>query len=137
MATPIATWISNATSLWMIEMYRLKIQRSLAKKSFKNNATFLKQLKEKHHNSEETLEMEQKVINSHDFAVRVEKVSRLFINTAGEPIAAVNCVSLGVDEGSIFGFLGANGAGKTTLIRMITGSLPVSDGSIEIFKTSP
>ena len=121
--------------LILIELFRNKIQRSLAKKNYKNNTDFLSKLKAKHQSSEETLEMEQKVHNSHDFAVRVENVSRLFINTAGEPIAAVNCVTLGVDKGSIFGFLGANGAGKTTLIRMITGSLPVSDGSIEIFKT--
>ncbi|KAK8898548.1 hypothetical protein M9Y10_000840 [Tritrichomonas musculus] len=121
--------------LIIIEMFRLKIQRKLAKKSYNSYTDFLRQLKAKHHNSDETLQMEQEVHNSHDFAVRVENVSRLFINTAGEPIAAVNCVSLGVKEGSIFGFLGANGAGKTTLIRMITGSLPCSDGSIEIFNT--
>jgi ABC-type multidrug transport system ATPase subunit len=56
----------------------------------------------------------------------------LFFNTAGNPIPAVNCVSLGVQQGSLFGFLGANGAGKTTLIKMITSMLPPSDGTIEI-----
>ncbi|KAK8876558.1 hypothetical protein M9Y10_006775 [Tritrichomonas musculus] len=121
--------------LVIIELTRVKIQRKLAKSNFNSYTDFLQQLKAKHHNSDETLEMENEVHNSHDFAVRIENVSRLFINTAGEPIAAVNCVSLGVKEGSIFGFLGANGAGKTTLIRMITGSLPCSDGSIEIFQT--
>lgn len=121
--------------LWLIEFCRKKVQRKLAKRSYSTYTDFLRSLKEKHRNSEETLQMEEEVHNSHDFAVRVENVSRLFINTAGEPIPAVNCVTLGVKDGSIFGFLGANGAGKTTLIRMITGSLPVSDGSIEIFGT--
>jgi ABC-type multidrug transport system ATPase subunit len=56
----------------------------------------------------------------------------LFFSTTGDPIPAVNCVSLGIRKGSLFGFLGANGAGKTTLIRMITLMLPISDGTIEI-----
>jgi ABC-2 type transport system ATP-binding protein len=33
----------------------------------------------------------------------------------------VNAISMGIDEGEIFGFLGANGAGKTTTIRMLCG----------------
>lgn len=127
--------IIYAIILLIIEMNRLSIQRKMAKSSFSNFTDYLKKLKARHHSSNETLEMEEEVHNSHDFAVRVENVSRLFINAAGEPVAAVNCVSLGVKEGSIFGFLGANGAGKTTLIRMITGSLPSSDGTIEIFGT--
>lgn len=76
--------------------------------------------------------MEEKVRNSHNFAVRICNVSRLFFNTAGNPITAVNNVSLGIEENSIFGFLGANGAGKTTLIKMITSMLPTSDGTIEV-----
>jgi len=34
---------------------------------------------------------------------------------------AVDCVSMSIPEGEIFGFLGANGAGKTTTIRMLCG----------------
>ena len=34
---------------------------------------------------------------------------------------AVDAISLAIDEGEIFGFLGANGAGKTTIIRMLCG----------------
>jgi ABC-type multidrug transport system ATPase subunit len=76
--------------------------------------------------------MEVLVHESEDFAVRVLDCSKLFFNTAGEPIPAVNAVSLGVKENSIFGFLGANGAGKTTLIKMITSLLPPSTGTIFI-----
>jgi ABC-2 type transport system ATP-binding protein len=43
---------------------------------------------------------------------------------------AVNNVSLQVPTGGIFAFLGVNGAGKTTTIRMITGILKPSSGSI-------
>lgn len=42
---------------------------------------------------------------------------------------AVNDVSFRVEKGEIFGFLGPNGSGKTTVIKMLTGLLPLSDGS--------
>ena len=41
---------------------------------------------------------------------------------------AVDRVSLAVDAGEIFGFLGANGAGKSTTIRMLCGLLAPSSG---------
>lgn len=43
---------------------------------------------------------------------------------------AVNNISLHVPSGGIFAFLGVNGAGKTTTIRMITGILKPTSGSI-------
>ena len=43
---------------------------------------------------------------------------------------AVNGVSLSVPTGRIFAFLGVNGAGKTTTIRMMTGILRPTSGSI-------
>ncbi|GMU94070.1 MAG: hypothetical protein AMXMBFR4_31280 [Candidatus Hydrogenedentota bacterium] len=42
---------------------------------------------------------------------------------------AVDQVSLCVDEGSIYGFLGPNGSGKTTLIRVLCGLLRATQGS--------
>ena len=45
---------------------------------------------------------------------------------------AVDDLTLKLNEGEIIGFLGANGAGKTTTIKMITGILPVKQGSISI-----
>lgn len=36
---------------------------------------------------------------------------------------AVDNISLTVNAGDIYGFIGHNGAGKTTLIKMITGIL--------------
>jgi ABC-type multidrug transport system ATPase subunit len=41
---------------------------------------------------------------------------------------AVNKVSITVDKGEVFGFLGPNGSGKTTVIKMLTGILPITDG---------
>lgn len=42
---------------------------------------------------------------------------------------AVDHITFDVDQGEIFGFLGANGAGKTTAIRMLCGLSIPSDGN--------
>ncbi len=41
-------------------------------------------------------------------------------------------LNLVVPRGCFFGFLGPNGAGKSTTIRMLTGLIPPSSGSIEL-----
>ena len=45
---------------------------------------------------------------------------------------AVRDLSLTVEAGDIYGFIGHNGAGKTTLIRSIVGVQPIDGGSIKI-----
>ena len=47
-------------------------------------------------------------------------------------LTAVNDLNLRIEEGDTFGFLGPNGAGKTTTIRMLTGFLKPTEGSIRI-----
>jgi ABC-2 type transport system ATP-binding protein len=47
-------------------------------------------------------------------------------------LTAVGDVSLRVAPGQFFGFLGPNGAGKSTTIKMLTGLLEPTAGSIEI-----
>lgn len=46
---------------------------------------------------------------------------------------AVNHVSLTINRGDIYGFLGPNGSGKTTTIRMLCGLLTPDSGSGECF----
>ncbi len=45
---------------------------------------------------------------------------------------AVNDVSFQIRKGEIFGFLGPNGSGKTTVIKMLTGLLPLTEGSATV-----
>src|SRR3990170_4160396 len=47
-----------------------------------------------------------------------------------ETVRALHELTIGVEEGEIFGFLGPNGAGKTTTIRLLLGLLhPTSGGA--------
>ena len=45
---------------------------------------------------------------------------------------AVHGLSFEVSAGEVVGFLGPNGAGKTTTMRMLTGFIPPTDGSVRI-----
>lgn len=42
--------------------------------------------------------------------------------------AAVDDLSFTVEDGTIYGFLGANGAGKSTTMNIMTGYLAPTDG---------
>jgi ABC-2 type transport system ATP-binding protein len=46
------------------------------------------------------------------------------------PLVAVEPLDLTVERGTVFGFLGRNGAGKTTTIRMMTGILEPTAGTV-------
>jgi ABC-2 type transport system ATP-binding protein len=60
-------------------------------------------------------------------AIEVENLRKLYGSKA-----AVDGLSLTVPCGSFFGFLGPNGAGKSTTIRMLTGLIPPTSGSIKL-----
>lgn len=48
-------------------------------------------------------------------------------------VTAVDRLSLGVPEGSIYGFIGPNGSGKTTTLRMIMNIFYADSGKIRVF----
>src|SRR5215468_4759135 len=47
-------------------------------------------------------------------------------------LLAVDRVSFSAQKGEIVGFLGPNGAGKTTTMRIITGFIPATDGTVTV-----
>ncbi|WP_284643363.1 ABC transporter ATP-binding protein [Paenibacillus silviterrae] len=59
--------------------------------------------------------------------LEVKQVSKLYENQRG-----VQSIDFSMSRGEIVGFLGPNGAGKTTTMRMITGYLNPTHGSITI-----
>src|SRR2546429_1400399 len=59
--------------------------------------------------------------------IRVQNLTKSF-----GPKIAVNGVSFTVDRGEVLGFLGPNGAGKSTTMRMVTGFIPPSAGTVRI-----
>ena len=64
--------------------------------------------------------MDEKVITAKDLTKTFGKFT------------AVNHITFDVEQGEIFGFLGANGAGKTTAIKMLTGILSSTSGEAKV-----
>src|SRR5436309_14425775 len=62
-----------------------------------------------------------------DSAIEVHELTKKF----GD-FTAVDRVSFTVQEGEIFGFLGANGAGKSTTMRMLCGLLQSTSGNARV-----
>lgn len=47
-------------------------------------------------------------------------------------VCAVNDLSFEIEEGHVYGFLGANGAGKSTTMNIMTGCLSATSGEVKI-----
>jgi ABC-2 type transport system ATP-binding protein len=60
-------------------------------------------------------------------AIRLDALTKYY-----GPVVGVEKLSLQVEQGEVFGFLGANGAGKTTTIRMLLDLLRPSSGSAAV-----
>ena len=69
------------------------------------------------------------------------KVSQLHKQYRGglmkKPTRALECVSLHVNNGEIFGIIGPNGAGKSTLLKILLGLVKHSSGSVVLNGLSP
>jgi ABC-2 type transport system ATP-binding protein len=59
--------------------------------------------------------------------ISVENISKRYPTKT-----AIEGMSFNVEKGEILGFLGPNGAGKTTTMRIITGYMPASAGTVRI-----
>ena len=63
--------------------------------------------------------------------IHVENLTKFY-----RDFCAVDSISFDIRPGEILGLLGPNGAGKTTTLRMLTGFLTPTDGSIRIKDTA-
>ena len=52
-----------------------------------------------------------------------------------QPVMALRGVTLNVEPGEAFGFIGANGAGKTTTIKILMGLIQATQGQATLFGT--
>ncbi len=66
--------------------------------------------------------------NNTDIAIDAKGLTKRFGN-----FTAVDHVTLSIQRGEIFGFLGSNGCGKSTTMKMLTGLLPPTEGAATIF----
>lgn len=69
---------------------------------------------------------------SNDTAIETFQLCRQF-----DDLRAVDNLDLRVERGTLYGFLGRNGAGKSTTIKMLTGLLAPSSGSIRMLGQNP
>ena len=62
------------------------------------------------------------------YILQTKELCKEFAHTA-----AVNRVSMNIQQGDIYGFIGENGAGKTTFMRMVAGLASPTSGTIRLF----
>ena len=69
----------------------------------------------------------------HDFQeLRLERVTRRFASSGGQPFAALNELTLTIRRGEFIALLGPSGCGKSTALNCIAGLLPLSGGTIRL-----
>ena len=76
--------------------------------------------------------------------MKLEDVRKTFVRTRRHglrrnrtTVDAVDGVSFAVEAGEMVGYLGPNGAGKSTTIKMLTGILTPSSGSVDVLGLAP
>jgi ABC-2 type transport system ATP-binding protein len=68
-------------------------------------------------------------MTDHDVIIRLDRVSKCY---RGNPVPAINDISLSIRCGEFYGILGPNGAGKTTLILVICGLYRPTSGKVMV-----
>jgi ABC-2 type transport system ATP-binding protein len=71
------------------------------------------------------------------YAVEAESLNKTYTRVFRKPTVALDGVSLRVEQGTIFGLLGANGAGKTTLVKILLSLVPQTAGQARVLGHQP
>jgi ABC-2 type transport system ATP-binding protein len=69
--------------------------------------------------------------------IEVTELSRTFTVRGRAPVEAVKDLSMRIEAGEMVGYIGPNGAGKSTTIKMLTGILVPTSGSIRVAGVDP
>src|SRR3954453_10539311 len=69
--------------------------------------------------------------------IEVSDLSRTFKVRGRPAVQAVRDLSLSIEAGEMVGYIGPNGAGKSTTIKMLTGILVPTSGSIRVAGVDP
>jgi ABC-2 type transport system ATP-binding protein len=69
--------------------------------------------------------------NNYPYCISVKNLVKTYASSISKS-NVIDDISFDIDYGTVFGFLGPNGAGKTTTIKILTGILQPTRGSIKI-----
>jgi ABC-2 type transport system ATP-binding protein len=69
--------------------------------------------------------------------IEVSDLSRCFTVRGRPPVEAVKGLSLTIEAGEMVGYIGPNGAGKSTTIKMLTGILVPTSGTVRVAGLDP
>lgn len=94
-------------------------------------ACFIRLLPEEKRMGHTELTIPPRTSSSSEIAIDAKGLTRRFGS-----FTAVDHVTLSIERGEIFGFLGSNGCGKSTTMKMLTGLLPPTEGSATLFGQS-
>ncbi|KAB2835471.1 MAG: ribosome-associated ATPase/putative transporter RbbA [Candidatus Brocadia sp.] len=89
---------------------------------------FIALLPEEKRTGHKEITIPQRVDSKSEIVIEANGLTRRFGS-----FTAVDSVSLSIERGEIFGFLGSNGCGKSTTMKMLTGLLPPTEGTATLF----
>lgn len=80
-----------------------------------------------------------KLNKTYKYSIKDENKGFLYnlFNSKQKEVKAVNNISFEVEEGETIAFIGPNGAGKSTTIKMLTGILYPTSGTIKVCNLTP
>ncbi|MDO4784680.1 MAG: ATP-binding cassette domain-containing protein [Propionibacteriaceae bacterium] len=77
------------------------------------------------------------IVETRGLTKEYRRVVRSGLRRRTEPVRALDGLDLRIEEGSAVGYIGANGAGKSTTIKMLTGILVQTAGSVRTCGLNP
>lgn len=64
--------------------------------------------------------------------LKIDKVSKLFLNTDQTIMKALEGIDLTINQGEFVSIVGASGSGKSTLLRILAGLIPPTEGQVTL-----